>query len=154
MAALHKLSSEWLSKHDTKPPAAQSSEDSTVITTEHTADASGKSKKRKAAEALLNKMHLAADSRDQKRQRQEAFVVSHCCLIVPWAVSIKLKPVLADQQCLSSAGLYLCASLSTGRQPGCMVADALRSANTRLGPAHPAGATGGCSTHTARVACC
>ena len=50
-----------------------------MITTEHNAAASGKSRKRKAAEALLNKMHLAADSGAQKKQRQEAVVVNSCC---------------------------------------------------------------------------
>ena len=79
MAVVHKLQSEWLSKHDTKSPAAQSSEDSTVITTEHDVAASGKSRKRKAAEALLNKIHMAADSGAQKKQRQEAAVVGSCC---------------------------------------------------------------------------
>ena len=99
-----------------------------MITTEHDAAASGKSRKRKAAEALLNRIHLAADSGAQKKQK--ASVVSYCCCVIPWVVSIKLWPPSASQQCLSPAELCLCAGLPVRRQPACMAADALRSANT------------------------
>ena len=100
MAVVHEVHSKWFSKHDTKSPAAQSSEDSTVIPTEHDAAASGKSRKRKAAEALLNRIHLAADSGAHKKQHQKASVVSYCCCVVPWVVSIKFWPLSASQQCL------------------------------------------------------
>ena len=115
---MHNLQSEWPSKHDTKPPAAQSSEDSTVITTEHNA-ASGKSRKRKAAEALLNTIHLAADSKAQKKQRQEALVVSFCCFIVPWAINLKFWPHPAVSFSCRTVSRCQPAHLATAGMHGC-----------------------------------